>query len=290
VTTGKVCSEEGSLMSNSVPPPVPPVQAAEGHWVLERTEWDSVAQYLLYLKQRKAYEFATQFVDGKRVLDYGVGSGFGTALLAKSAESVEGVDLFAKTISYCNEAHDLGNLNFQQLQSSYHLPFDDDAFDVVSSFQVIEHVPDVKRYLVELKRVLAPGGILLITTPNRAYRLLPFQKPWNDEHIREYSKSSLAKEMGAVFDDCVIRAVSGTPEINEVEHRRVRQTPLKAYVLQPARRLVRRFSSPGPVVERAAPPATTTVPKGQLVAYSTDDFTVGDDAASALDWLAQCRN
>ena len=66
------------------------------------------------------------------------------------------------------------------------MPFADASFGAVLSFQVIEHLDRPDAYLAEASRVLAPGGVLLLATPDRATRLYSWQQPWNRFHVTEY--------------------------------------------------------------------------------------------------------
>ncbi|MBH41218.1 MAG: hypothetical protein CL685_00710 [Candidatus Magasanikbacteria bacterium] len=261
------------------------MKSAEYHWVLERASWDSAAQHILFLKQRKAYEYAATFVSGKKVLDYGVGSGFGTLLLSEHASHVCGVDVFPKTIAYCKKFHQKENTKFIRIPDSYTTPFPDNHFDVVTSFQVIEHIPNVGDYLRELARVLKPGGTIIITTPNRGYRLLPFQKPWNEEHVREYHGPQLQKEVEEVFSSVDVRAISGVKEVVSIEHARVKQSPVAVYLRNPIKRLMRlvvpdllnRFAGASVKKETSLSHYTPT--------YTTADFFVGEQVENPLDWI-----
>ena len=264
--------------------------SAEYHWVLERGSWENETQHILFLKQKKAYEYAATHVSGKHVLDYGVGSDFGTLLLSQHASRVVGVDVFPKTIAFCKKFHRKPNTKFIRIRDSYTTPFPDNHFDVVTSFQVIEHIKDVERYLRELHRVLKPGGTIIITTPNKEYRLLPFQKPWNDDHLREYSKQGLQKEMQAVFPKAEILAVSGTPEVVAIEHARVKQSPVHVYILNPAKRIIKRLAPRA--VRRISQKSDTGLAHAEqyyVPTYTTDDFCVQDDTSMALDWVARAE-
>ncbi|MFH1160287.1 MAG: class I SAM-dependent methyltransferase [bacterium] len=267
-------------------------------WVSEKKEWKSIEDYLLFLKQKKAYQFSSEYCQDKYVLDYGCGSGYGTARLSNYAKKVIGVDISEEVIEYCTRTYRLPNLSFQKIYPNYSLPFEDKLFDVIVSFQVIEHLPNVQRYLFELKRVLKDRGTLFITTPNRVHRLLPFQKPWNPEHIREYSLRRLNKELTPVFKKVKIMGVYGTDEINAIECKRVRQTPFKAWVYQPGKRALR-VVLPTSVVSflrslkrkafsRSKIVPGSTVGVDLLSKYSLDDFTVEDSVDKCLDFLAIC--
>ena len=98
--------------------------------------------------------------------------------------------------------------------------FPDQSFDTVLSFQVFEHIQETSHYLSEIRRVLAPGGHLLLVTPDRSSRLLPFQSPWNRWHIREYSTNSLRRTLSRIFPDVQIQHMSGRQDVIGVELRR----------------------------------------------------------------------
>ena len=79
-----------------------------------------------------------------------------------------------------------------------HLPFKNDSFDVVHVGEVIEHVIDVQAALREWRRVVKPGGHLIVTTPNRKHRmarLTGIETPENLEHLREYTVDELTEEL-----------------------------------------------------------------------------------------------
>lgn len=261
------------------------------------SDWKDLYDYLNFLKHKKAYVRAGEMARGLRAMDFGCGSGYGTIILADEAAHVVGADASPRAIEFCSEHHAKPNLEFKKITPNQRLPFDDGAFDVISSFQVIEHVPDVPPYLAELKRVLKPGGKLLITTPNRKYRLLPGQKPWNPAHEREYSDRSLAQDLAATFADYTILGVYGTPEINAQITERLKQNPLGAYVYQPLKRVLR-GATPGladrldRAKEKAVGSPEAATPKGpseeELAQYSLDDFTVGGEVGLALDFFAVC--
>lgn len=135
------------------------------------------------------YRFAAPLAAGRRVLDAACGEGYGSAILAAAgAESVTGADREEDVVAHARERY---GLEFVAADVA-RLPFGDDAFDLVVSFETIEHVPDPEGVLAELRRVLAPGGVLVISTPNA----LEFQVE-NEFHVREFSHSEFAELLGA---------------------------------------------------------------------------------------------
>lgn len=92
---------------------------------------------------------------------------------------------------------------------------------MVISFQVIEHVANVKQYLKNIKRVLKNDGIIILTTPSRTHRLAEGQKPWNNEHIREYNSQTLGDELSVVFKNYKIQSITAKQEILDIEFDRV---------------------------------------------------------------------
>jgi SAM-dependent methyltransferase len=166
--------------------------------------------YLIYLFHLASYDFALPYADGRRVLDFGCGTGYGADRIAKSCTSITGVDVAADAISFARSRYVRDNLNFEQIApvDDKPLPFADGSFDVVLSFQVIEHVPDPDRYLAEARRVLTDDGVMIVATPERGTRLLPGQRPWNRYHLVEYAPDELSTMMRAHFARVELNAMS----------------------------------------------------------------------------------
>ncbi len=114
------------------------------------------------------YAFASEVVGGKRVLDLGCGSGYGSAELARSAASVVGVDVSSDAISYARVEYTATNLSFA-LHSCTDLPFSAGSFDIITAFEVIEHLTNWRQMLSEAARLLSSGGTFLVSTPNKLY-------------------------------------------------------------------------------------------------------------------------
>jgi ubiquinone/menaquinone biosynthesis C-methylase UbiE len=135
------------------------------------------------------YALAVRFAAGKRVLDVASGEGYGAALLARVAAGVVGVDADAAAVDHGRQTYYASNLRFVQ-GSCTELPIADGSVDVVVSFETIEHVAEHDRMLDEVRRVLAPGGVLILSSPNKlTYSDLPgYANPF---HVKELYFSEL---------------------------------------------------------------------------------------------------
>ena len=152
----------------------------EGRWN-ERAEVTERVRTHTEDEHRRRYEWAVQRVSG-RILDIACGTGHGTALLARSG-AVTGLDRDGATIDHARRRVPDARFEVAEVPP---VPLPDDAFDWVVCFETIEHVTDDERFLLELRRVLAPGGHMLLSTPNRAVTSPNDPIPQNPYHVREY--------------------------------------------------------------------------------------------------------
>lgn len=138
------------------------------------------------------YHFAAQFVHGKHTLDIACGAGYGTYMLSQAgAAHVDGVDIGDAMIAYAQSHYAAPNITFYNGSIT---DFGQEAtYDVVTSFETIEHVEDYSAALKNLYRALRPGGTLIISTPNRPMSWRPVKslhdKPRNPFHVREFNLS-----------------------------------------------------------------------------------------------------
>jgi 2-polyprenyl-3-methyl-5-hydroxy-6-metoxy-1,4-benzoquinol methylase len=132
------------------------------------------------------YTLAAHLAKGARVLDFGCGTGYGTALLAEVAESVVGMDIAEAAIKWARETHRNPKLGFD-LRSDLGRGFQQGSFDLVTCFEMIEHVSHEMQLetVRSIAHLLAPGGKLLISTPDPK-----FTAPYGDNpyHIHEMTE------------------------------------------------------------------------------------------------------
>ena len=151
------------------------------------------------------YNFAHEEAYGK-CLDIGCGYGYGTNTISSSTKikNIIGIDIVEEVINEANKKYSNDKCSFI-LGDALALPFEDNQFDTVISFENIEHVNDYEVYLKEMKRVLKPSGIFLLSTPNnrdfsiRLQKILKKIDNWpekyqpNKWHIKEFHYDELVK-------------------------------------------------------------------------------------------------
>jgi 2-polyprenyl-3-methyl-5-hydroxy-6-metoxy-1,4-benzoquinol methylase len=152
---------------------------------------------------------------GEHVLDLGSGEGTFTEWLARIGAAPLGAEVADAAVRRARAAHP--ELEFRLVPIDGSLPLQDNSFDVVWATEVIEHVADTGRWLSEVRRVLKPGGRLLLTTPSHGRLRVAlggierFSQPLGD-HLHLYTRASLSqllREFG--FGEVSVRAAGGPP-------------------------------------------------------------------------------
>ena len=193
---------------------------ADEHPLIEDRPPATAVEHCLRLMHLRAYDEAVALSAGRDVLDVGCNTGYGTRRFLDVANRVVGVDVSPRAIEAALEGAAGGRGEFL-LTSGQDLPFPDDSFDLVTSFQVLEHVPNAVAFLREIERVARPGAIVVLATPNAAVRLFPGMTPWNPFHVLEYTTEELRDVLETVFPEVRIRGMFGTPTLYETEIHRV---------------------------------------------------------------------
>lgn len=145
------------------------------------------------------YAFALSLVEGKQVLDAACGEGFGSALLADNAASVLAIDIDTASIEHARQRYAIhDNLDFRLDDVTQLDALADGSFDVIVSFETLEHVMDHDRMMAGFRRLLKADGILLISTPDKKnYSDVPGVV--NPHHVRELYFSEFSELLGRHF-------------------------------------------------------------------------------------------
>lgn len=174
----------------------------------ERVSYEASDNFV-YQRSRLAYHYAAERVSG-RVLEIGTGSGYGISIIAPYTDRYITIDKQLPNIE------DVAP-NVEMISAKVPpLPFEDASFDCVVSFQVIEHIEDDGRFVDEVYRVLKPGGLFIVSTPNAPMSLT--RNPW---HVREYSAEQFSTLLARRFETIEAYGVSGNSSVMEYyEHNR----------------------------------------------------------------------
>lgn len=153
----------------------------------------------LWNEHAARYAFASQFAEGRTVLDAGCGTGYGSEELARSAKEVVAVDVALDAIDYARANHAQPNIRYVQASCSAP-PFAPRTFDLVVAFEVIEHLGDWADLIRSSCELLASGGCFLVSTPNkRAYAEMRRDSGPNPFHVHEFTYEEFRGALEQVF-------------------------------------------------------------------------------------------
>lgn len=153
----------------------------------------------LELEHFHRYVLASKFAVGKRVLDIASGEGYGSALLASVADSVIGVDVSEEAVVHARARYVKNNLAFK-VGDAAEIPLETASVDMVVSFETIEHHDRHDEMLAEVKRVLKPGGLFIISSPNKLnYTVIP--KYSNPYHVKELFREEFQSLLQRSFEN-----------------------------------------------------------------------------------------
>ncbi|MBI1978615.1 MAG: class I SAM-dependent methyltransferase [Candidatus Aenigmarchaeota archaeon] len=139
----------------------------------------------------KRYVFASKFVKNKRVLDVACGTGYGTEYLAKhKAKEVIGVDNSKDAIAYSKGKYSGKFL----VMDATKMQFKDNYFDVVVSFETIEHIKDWGKFIDEIKRITKQNGTVVMSTPNYKFEIVK-----NKYHVSNFKKGMFIRMFNQKF-------------------------------------------------------------------------------------------
>jgi SAM-dependent methyltransferase len=229
-------------------------------------------------RHQAAYELARAQLRPGRVLDFGCGSGYGAHSLAREHSPVVGIDRIRP------DAENRSGPHFVQADLR-HAPLAPHSFELVLSFQVIEHLEDPAPYLANIARALAPGGLAILTTPN-----VLMSDGVNPYHVHEYRADELAGLLRRHFGEVEMRGIAASEPVRaalEARSRRIRRImrldPLGLRDRLP-RGLVEWLFARFAVLVRQRATGREGVPE-----VSWRDFRVGPADDACLDLLALCH-
>jgi len=152
-----------------------------------------------YSNHIQRYEFASNYCSGKRVLDAGCGTGYGSDYLARTvAASIVAVDISDTALSEARKYYQRDNLKFckANVERLGESPEVDGTFDVVVNLENLEHLQDPRAFIREARRVLGDGGTMVVSSPNGDLTERDERGQIRNEfHVREYN----AEELSAVL-------------------------------------------------------------------------------------------
>jgi hypothetical protein len=145
------------------------------------------------------YAFARAFAPGRRVLDAACGEGYGSALLARAGGQVLGVDIEPDAVAHARARYaGVAGLRFEAGDATALDALPNGGFDLIVSFETLEHVHAHERLMDGFARLLAPGGLLLVSTPDkRTYTDLTGER--NPHHVRELYRDQFEALLAARF-------------------------------------------------------------------------------------------
>ena len=228
------------------------------------------------------YEFALERLAESRprkLLDVGSGREHGAAMLLHVAEFVVGLDADPESVKYASRRYTKPDLQFIH-GDAHNLPFDDEAFDALVTFEVIEHVEFPEKMAGELARVLRSGGCLILTTPNCHFHgplpTNPYAKPNLRYHIRHYYPEDVFELLKPLFTEVVLSGQFIDPRYVRLEQSTI------------ARAILRVKRSLG-IARSLLPRSFKAALSRRLFGVSEEDITPKDISFSAEN-IEKCSN
>jgi len=176
-----------------------------GIYTTEITSEKIVSDNPIHQRLLKAYFLAKDYVHGN-LLEIGCGEGRGFKELISLCSSYTAIEKIASLIESLKKNYP--SINFIHANIPPLAGIKNNQFDIVISFQVIEHIKNDKLFLEEIYRVLNPGGKALLTTPN--FKKTLTRNPW---HIKEYSADQLRDLANSIFDRVEVKGITGNDKV-----------------------------------------------------------------------------
>ncbi|MBD1822595.1 class I SAM-dependent methyltransferase [Cyanobacteria bacterium FACHB-DQ100] len=172
------------------------------------------------------YAMVAPFVHGKRVLDISCGTGYGTQFMAlQGAREVIGVDVDQSSIDFASKYYQHPQVSYLQSDAHYVRSLEDASFDLIVSFETIEHLQHPRQFLAELRRLLKPGGQLFLSCPND-HRVSPWISSYHLHRFRftEFRDLFLSLFGEAVFfgqhyviASCLVKPIAPKAKVSQFD-------------------------------------------------------------------------
>lgn len=227
----------------------------------ERTAPGIPSENYWFRRHVAAYRYAAR-VAGGRVVDAGCGEGFGAAILARNARRVLALDLDHPTLRHARGRYAAPSFVRSDL---LRMPLDRSSVDSIVALQVIEHLTDAEAFVQACARVLRPGGVLILSTPNR----VTFPAGLNPFHIREFDATELGDLLARSFSEVRLRGIVHGPTLRFID--RLVSEPIQHLLIDTA--------------YADLPPGL----RASLRLVTSDSFRLSPHPESALDLFAVCR-
>jgi O-antigen biosynthesis protein len=167
----------------------------------------------LKFEHESRYFFSSNLVKGKLIADIGCGSGYGCQIISTNqAKKVIGLDISFETLKFAKENFSTDNILYIN-SSADSLPFSSAIFDIVISFEVIEHLENYKGYLAEIKRILKDDGILILSTPNVVKHLDRKENGEQNFHVHEFCFQDFKSLLSEYFESMAFYSQKYTQSI-----------------------------------------------------------------------------
>jgi ubiquinone/menaquinone biosynthesis C-methylase UbiE len=167
------------------------------------------------------YAIASDYIKDRIVLDIASGEGYGSNIMSEKAKFVYGVDIDVSAVKKAKYKYKSANLEFLA-GSATHIPLDDNSIDTVVSFETIEHHDAHSEMMNEIKRVLKPNGLLIISTPDKLY--YSEKRSFNNKfHVKELYKKDFMSLISTNFINTQLlnqKYVNGNSIIQDDETKR----------------------------------------------------------------------
>ncbi|MEO5979012.1 MAG: class I SAM-dependent methyltransferase [Chryseolinea sp.] len=249
-------------------------------YTTEITSDEIVSDNPIHQRLFKAYVVATEYVNGD-LLEIGCGEGRGVSTMINLAKSFTAVDKIESALEVLRPKYPLAT--FKSMNIPPLTGLEENAYDSIVSFQVIEHIQDDALFLKEIHRVLKPGGVALLTTPNRSMSLS--RNPW---HIREYLPKELIDLAAKIFPVVQMKGITGNSKVMNyyAKNKKSVEKITRFDVLNLQYRLPASvLRIPYEILNRWNRNKLQSIDHKLVENITHDDYIIVDDAEDALDLL-----